>query len=214
MRVPDSEGLHSATVDDVRGLLDAVNAVHLAERTERARTLATRVVTLLNADDAAVFVGENGNLPAWLAGSAGLPVPVVLTAGLTADLSEGITHSAARTTRPPTPAVLRSVYRADRLSVLAAWRQTPFGDRDQHLLGLLHQAVAWAFAPDAQRSGLPAGAEAVLELMLMGLPEKTIARRLGRSAHTVHSHIKRVYRHYRVSSRPELMARYFDKRTG
>lgn len=46
----------------------------------------------------------------------------------------------------------------------------------------------------------------VLALLLTPLSEKQIARRLGLSVHTVHTHIKAVYVTCRVNTRAELMA--------
>jgi DNA-binding CsgD family transcriptional regulator len=39
-----------------------------------------------------------------------------------------------------------------------------------------------------------------------------VARRLGVSTLTVHDHVKAIYRHFRVGSRPELLA-YFLRRS-
>ena len=50
----------------------------------------------------------------------------------------------------------------------------------------------------------------VLKFALTGLTEKQIALRLHRSPHTVHSHLRAIYRHFCVSSRAELLARAID----
>ena len=50
----------------------------------------------------------------------------------------------------------------------------------------------------------------VLKLALQGLSEKEIANRLHRSVHTVHVHLREIYRRMEVSSRAELMARFID----
>jgi DNA-binding CsgD family transcriptional regulator len=47
----------------------------------------------------------------------------------------------------------------------------------------------------------------VLKLLLFGLPEKAIAEQLQLSRHTVHEHVKGIYRVLAVDSRPQLMAR-------
>lgn len=44
----------------------------------------------------------------------------------------------------------------------------------------------------------------LLPLLVEGISEPAIARRLGRSIHTVHDHTKRIYRRLRVGSRLEL----------
>ena len=48
----------------------------------------------------------------------------------------------------------------------------------------------------------------VFDELLSGLPEKAIARRLRLSTHTVHNHIRAIFRHYEVHSRAELLARH------
>jgi len=52
--------------------------------------------------------------------------------------------------------------------------------------------------------------QAVFRLILMGRSEREIARELGISAHTVHDHTKILFRKFRVRSRMELMAVYFN----
>jgi DNA-binding CsgD family transcriptional regulator len=47
---------------------------------------------------------------------------------------------------------------------------------------------------------------AVLELLLDGLPDKTIASELGLSVHTVHNHVQAIYRVLDMHSRPGLLA--------
>jgi DNA-binding CsgD family transcriptional regulator len=59
-------------------------------------------------------------------------------------------------------------------------------------------AVPLAVCSSAQRR--------VLRLMMQGHSEKRIARELDFSAHTVHEHIKRIYKNFVVHSRAELMA--------
>ncbi|WP_197525380.1 helix-turn-helix transcriptional regulator [Pseudobythopirellula maris] len=46
----------------------------------------------------------------------------------------------------------------------------------------------------------------VLEHALRGLTEKQIAEQLDRSHHTIHSHLKRIYKRFGVTSRAELLA--------
>jgi DNA-binding CsgD family transcriptional regulator len=47
-----------------------------------------------------------------------------------------------------------------------------------------------------------------LQHLLTGDSEKQIASKLAISQHTVHVYVKRLYRHYGVSSRGELLARF------
>jgi DNA-binding CsgD family transcriptional regulator len=48
----------------------------------------------------------------------------------------------------------------------------------------------------------------VFDRLLKGYAEKEIARRLKISRHTVHSHVREIYRLLNVRSRPELLARF------
>jgi len=51
----------------------------------------------------------------------------------------------------------------------------------------------------------------VLDLLLRGLSEKEIAKKLHRSTNTVHTHIMQIYRAAGVSGRAELMASFVDE---
>ncbi|HTW94846.1 MAG TPA: helix-turn-helix transcriptional regulator [Tepidisphaeraceae bacterium] len=50
-----------------------------------------------------------------------------------------------------------------------------------------------------------------LEFLLAGDSEKQIAAKLGLSQHTIHDYVKRVYRHFAVSTRAELLALWVRK---
>ena len=52
----------------------------------------------------------------------------------------------------------------------------------------------------------------VLILLLRGHSEKEVASSLGVSTHTVHTHVKRLYTEFGVSSRGELLALFVDQR--
>ena len=60
-------------------------------------------------------------------------------------------------------------------------------------------------------SGLSPRKREVLDCLLDGDGEKLVALRLGIHAATVHDHVKRLYQHFGVSSRAELLA-YFLRR--
>jgi pSer/pThr/pTyr-binding forkhead associated (FHA) protein len=67
---------------------------------------------------------------------------------------------------------------------------------------------------DARRPAVDVLSEAqrnVFELLLTGNPEKTIARILDLSQHTVHNHITAILRSFGVHSRVELLARVFHE---
>lgn len=60
-------------------------------------------------------------------------------------------------------------------------------------------------------AGLSPKLRATLELLLDGATEKAIAARLGVRRTTVHENVGKIYRHFQVRSRAELMA-YFIRR--
>ncbi len=63
---------------------------------------------------------------------------------------------------------------------------------------------------DGAMNGVSAAQHRVLRLLLTGKSEKEVAEGLHVSPHTVHSHVKQLYRHFCVSSRAELMAYFID----
>jgi pSer/pThr/pTyr-binding forkhead associated (FHA) protein len=54
--------------------------------------------------------------------------------------------------------------------------------------------------------GLSAAERPVMDLLLTGLSQKEIASKLKKSEHTVHNHIKAIYKKMGVNSCPELLA--------
>jgi len=92
----------------------------------------------------------------------------------------------------------------------------PFEDREVSRLGLLARGLAALLKGGSKSSSrletltkafnLTRAEAEVLEHALRGMTEKQIAARVERSHHTVHSHLKRIYRRFNVSSRAELLA--------
>ena len=67
-------------------------------------------------------------------------------------------------------------------------------------------------APDLlSTAGLPPRVAEVLGHLLAGDGEKQVAVRMGLSRHTVHGHVKKLYRHFDVTSRGELLARHLRR---
>jgi DNA-binding CsgD family transcriptional regulator len=54
----------------------------------------------------------------------------------------------------------------------------------------------------------------VVEFLLQGLSEKQVAQQLNLSRHTVHNHVRAVYRILDVHTRSELMARLLPEHNG
>jgi DNA-binding CsgD family transcriptional regulator len=92
-----------------------------------------------------------------------------------------------------------------------------FGSREVALLKILHDEVAPLIGvrltteTRLSRDGLSTRLRETLELLLDGLSEKQIARRMHLSTGTVHEYVGLLYKHFRVSSRAELLS-YFVRR--
>jgi DNA-binding CsgD family transcriptional regulator len=67
---------------------------------------------------------------------------------------------------------------------------------------------SYSAPPPDLAAGLSPRHEQTLRRLLAGDSEKQIARHLGVSHHTVHVYVKALYRHFDVSSRGELLARF------
>ena len=84
------------------------------------------------------------------------------------------------------------------------------------MLELFHSEQAWLYRPDLPLVS-PAGMaltprqRQTLQLLLAGHSEKEVAAHLGVSPHTVHHYVTAIHRHFRVSSRSELLARWVRK---
>jgi DNA-binding CsgD family transcriptional regulator len=107
-----------------------------------------------------------------------------------------------------------------RAAVVCVWRawgdRRPFGPRDRHLVDLLHHESAWVYrdaAPRAAVDALPLSPREKQTLwnLLAGRGEKQIATQMGLSVNTVHHYVKALYRHFDVSSRAELLARWMER---
>jgi DNA-binding CsgD family transcriptional regulator len=100
------------------------------------------------------------------------------------------------------------------------WGEPPFGRREWVLVHLLHQEIgprvgrALATSEEPGPSGLSPRLRQTLEALLDGDSEKQAALRLGVSARTVHEYVVAVYRHFEVSSRGELIARFLRRFRG
>ena len=94
----------------------------------------------------------------------------------------------------------------------------PFGEHEAALLKFLHDEIAplvgVRLATEAHlcRDGLSRRLNETLSLLLDGDSEKQIAKQLELSAFTVHRYVAKLYQHFQVSSRAELLA-YFVRRT-
>lgn len=95
-----------------------------------------------------------------------------------------------------------------------------FAEREAAVMHLLHaesaKQIGGALAgyDDPQPSRLPPRVRQVLQCMLEGDSDKQIAVRMGISTHTVNQYTKFVFRHFSVSGRLELLARWVKRGWG
>lgn len=191
------------------------DGLHTTAASGRVNRLAEGLAGLLGARLVRAYVSQGPARALTVCAEAFGPDADAAADGLGAAVPPDVTAGAyddVILTDGPLPRLASVRAEPGRATVLVAWRPQAFRATEIELLKFLHAETAWVFDDAFARLGLPAGTEAVLELMLVGLPEKEIARKLDKSFHTVHSHVKRVYRHFSVSSRPELIARLYDRR--
>jgi DNA-binding NarL/FixJ family response regulator len=93
--------------------------------------------------------------------------------------------------------------------------EQPFHSRERRLLHVFlqkmspHLVRALALPAAGVFNGLPYRLQATLRCLLDGDSEKQAALRLGLSRFTLHEYVCNLYRHFAVSSRPELLAQCF-----
>ena len=83
-----------------------------------------------------------------------------------------------------------------------------FGPRERLWIELLHEELDrdWQRAVHGAGPRLTARQRQVLDQLTQGASEKELAYELGVSAHTVHDHVKAIYRAFGARSRGELLA--------
>jgi DNA-binding CsgD family transcriptional regulator len=95
----------------------------------------------------------------------------------------------------------------------------PFDGEDHHLVHVFHSEMAWVYELDLPLASpevtslSPRGRE-TLQYLLAGFSEKQTAARLKLSHNTVHHYVKQLYKHFDVSSRSELLARWVRDQPG
>lgn len=107
--------------------------------------------------------------------------------------------------------------RAAVVGVYRPWgHPEPFGEGERQLVDLLHHESSWLYrdqAPRGEIDSLPLSPRArqTLRRLLDGRGEKQIAAEMRLSVNTVHHYVKAIYRHFDVSSRAELLARWMER---
>jgi DNA-binding CsgD family transcriptional regulator len=92
-----------------------------------------------------------------------------------------------------------------------------FDEHEVALVDIAHREVARLIGGALTRwdepapSSLPARMRQVLRCLLEGDGDKHVASRLNLSAHTVNYYTKQIYRHFGVTSRSELLARWLRR---
>jgi DNA-binding NarL/FixJ family response regulator len=103
--------------------------------------------------------------------------------------------------RQPAPVLRQRQLVADFCRLIAAQLGQPTGGRGRGETGGPSLALL-------DHPGLSGRMRQTLQGLLAGEAEKQIAYRLKLSPHTVHVYVKGLYRHFGVSSRGELLARF------
>jgi DNA-binding CsgD family transcriptional regulator len=105
----------------------------------------------------------------------------------------------------------------ESIAVCRPPRGRHFDDREAALIGLAHAETArlvggplaaWA---DPSPTALAPRPRQVLRCLLEGDADKQIAARLHLSPHTVNQYTKLIYRHFQVTGRAELLARWIRR---
>lgn len=91
-----------------------------------------------------------------------------------------------------------------------------FTQRQRSLVDVFHNEMNWLYQADVLLASpnalaLSPRARQTLEHLLAGLSEKQIASKLKLSKNTVHHYVKVIHKHFGVSSRSELLARWVGK---
>jgi DNA-binding CsgD family transcriptional regulator len=95
-----------------------------------------------------------------------------------------------------------------------------FNEREVALLTLIHREASRMIGGPLARfdeprpTQLPPRARQVLRCLLEGDADKQVAHRLSLSAHTVNQYTKQIFRHFKVSGRTELLARWLRRGWG
>ncbi|MBC8106327.1 MAG: response regulator transcription factor [Anaerolineae bacterium] len=92
-----------------------------------------------------------------------------------------------------------------------------FTDRERSLMRMFHSQAQWLYECEPPGDGSPVMVvlsprqKQTLRLLLGGDAEKQIATKLSLSRHTVHEHVKAIYRSIGVSSRGELLSKFLRR---
>jgi DNA-binding CsgD family transcriptional regulator len=93
------------------------------------------------------------------------------------------------------------------ISPMRAWGDKPFSARDRFIVNLLHRELGrlWSQIDTGPLVTLPPRLRQTLDLIFSGYSEKDMAKMLNVSVHTAHDFTRRLYRHFTVKGRGQLI---------
>ena len=101
------------------------------------------------------------------------------------------------------------------ICVFRSWEDPGlFSADDRALLGAIHAGFDWMYRDEYAGSSRPKvaalspGLHRVFTLLLEGKTQRQVAESLSKSVYAVRQDVKALYRHFEVSSRKELMAKW------
>mgnify|MGYP000157662675 CR=1 FL=1 len=100
------------------------------------------------------------------------------------------------------------------------WGRPPFTQRDARIIHIMSSEVRWlheAAVPGdggKKADGLSPRLRTILALILQSYSRKQMAHHLTLSIHTINDYFKALYKHFNVSSGPELMRRFMAGDSG
>jgi DNA-binding CsgD family transcriptional regulator len=102
------------------------------------------------------------------------------------------------------------------LTIRRAASRPKFLNRERAIVCTFHTEVGWIYRPDVimvspDTRSLSRRERETLQHLLAGKGEKQIAAAMGLSYNTIHHYVKALHRHFAVSSRSELLARWVGR---
>jgi DNA-binding CsgD family transcriptional regulator len=93
------------------------------------------------------------------------------------------------------------------ITVFRAWKGNPFGVRERLIVNLLHRELGrlWSQVDSGPLASMPPRLRQTLDLIFSGYTEKQIADCLNVSTHTAHDFCRRLYRHFALKGRGQLL---------
>ena len=229
------------TPSEVRALLRLCNALHEAppDPAARKRRMLQALCRLLRADAAVCVVSDSGAAagPRQRSGSVVSTASWAVSpddAQALAALYRPRDGGWGRRGRPASRRTVRSGYDAvdhcvrsevtvpgARVRACVTLLRRPggrrrFTDRERAVLDLFHGEMDWLYRADlpvvtSDAQDLTPRQRQTLQLLLAGNGEKQIASLMDIRPNTVHHYVKALYRHFAVTSRSELLARWVRK---